>query len=80
MVVLVYTEEQILRIGLGLIGVDRKRQKRQLPKTNVSDFKAHYGTEPKICKKIWEDLQTTTIPEAKLDATLTDGADIKNFL
>jgi hypothetical protein len=78
--ILIYTPDQVLRIGLKLIGVSTQRQQRQLPKTNLHDFSSHFGTDPGVCAKIWEDLQTTTIAEAQLDASLKGGANIKNFL
>jgi len=78
--ILHYTPAQVLRIGLKLIGVSRERQQRQLHKTNVTDFKAHFGTEPIVCAKMWDDLQTTDIADAKIKATLHDGANLKNFL
>ena len=78
--ILHYTPEQVLRIGLKLAGASKQQQERRLQKTNIKDFKAIYGTEPVVCAKIWDDLQTTNIAEAKIDATLYDGANLKNFL
>jgi len=78
--ILHYTTDQVLTIGLKLIGVSKRRMQRQKRETNFEDFRAHYGTDPDICAKIWDDLQTTNIPNAKIKATLYPGANLKNFL
>jgi len=80
LMILHYTADQVLKVGLKLLGVSTARQNRQKHKTNVQDFRDHYGTEPDICAKIWDDLQTTNIPDAKIQATLYPGRDLKNFL
>jgi len=84
MVVYIYTADQVRRIGLKILGVDRHRQKRQSAKSNLADFKAHYGVDPIVCAQMWEDLQTTTIAAAQIDAKSSynrnSGANLKNFL
>jgi hypothetical protein len=35
--------------------------------SRVSNFKEHFGCSPLVAAKLWEDLQRTSIPEAKLD-------------
>jgi len=80
----IYTADQLLRIGLKMLGSDEHRQKRQSKKSNLADFKAHYGVYPIVIAQMWEDLQTTTIPEARFEAKAphnrNSGANIKNFL
>jgi len=78
--ILHYTPEQVLRIGLKTHGVTRQQMERRLKKTNIADFKSLYGTEPKVLAQIWDDLQTTDIDEAKINATLHDGCNLKYFL
>jgi len=84
MPVYIYTADQVQRIGLKILGVDRHRQKRQSNKSNLADFKAHYGVDPSVCAQMWEDLQTATIQEIRVNATSPDnrnsGANLKNFL
>lgn len=84
MPVYIYTADQVQRIGLKILGVDRHRQKRQSKKSNLADFKAHYGVDPAVCAQMWEDVQTTTIQNAHVNATspdnLNSGANFKNFL
>ena len=53
---LVYSEERIIRVH-GDPGES---------KTNVQRFKDHYGANPVVVATIWEDLQTTNIPRARI--------------
>ncbi len=45
--------------------------------TNIGRFKSKYGSTPLVCAQIWEDLQTTEIPEAHVDEMYLD---LKYFL
>lgn len=58
--------DEVLSIGLKMFGFDEFRQKRQCRQSNVDDFKAHFGAQPIVLAQIWEDLQTTTIAEARI--------------
>lgn len=73
-----------MRLGLKLLGVDKERQRRQSKKSNLADFKAHYCVAPIVCAQMWEDLQTTTIQDARVFAASpqnrNSGANLKNFL
>jgi len=84
MPVFIYTPDQILRIGLSILGVSLHRQQRQSYRSKLDDFCAHYGTDPVVLAQMWEDLQTTTNNEAHINATAPDnrnsGANVKNFL
>lgn len=51
-----YSEERIIRVH-GDPGES---------KTNVQRFKDHYGANPVVVATIWEDLQTTNIPRARI--------------
>lgn len=66
--VVVLTADEILQMGLALIGFSQQRQANVQRTTNLLRFKAHYGSHPIVYAQIWEDLQTTTIPEARIDA------------
>ena len=61
MPVFLYTPKQVLVIGLGIAGCSHERQLRVSSKTNLDHFEDAFGVHPKVCAKIWEDLQTTTV-------------------
>jgi hypothetical protein len=65
--VITYTPSKILERGLVLRHVSVETQQRRHYKTNKQRFKSEFGAAPAACAKIWEDLQTTTVPEAKID-------------
>ena len=80
---LLYTPDQVLWRGLSLAGMSRQRQRRQKKHVNINDFKAYYGAHPMVLAQIWEDLQTTTIPEARihpLGRYKKRSVNLKNFL
>jgi len=79
MVLFIYTPEQMLTRGLKLAGMGARRQARQCEEENIEDFKSIYGTHPIVLAQIWEDLQTTTNPDARID-TKKRGVNMKNFL
>jgi hypothetical protein len=64
--ILIYTPDQVLRRGLSLAGMDVDRQEKQNRESCIGDFKAAYGIHPLVLAQIWEDLQTTTIPTARI--------------
>lgn len=82
MPIFIYTPAQLLRIGLKLLKVDPHKLKTQSYESRMADFKGHYGTQPIVLARMWEDLQT--ILHAPLKATrpenLNSGANIKYFL
>jgi len=61
-----YTADEMLRMGLGQIGLSDDQQNRVKRATNVRRFKAHYGSSPLVLATIWEDLMTTDIPAARI--------------
>ncbi len=64
--VLILTTDEILRKGLLLVGFDVRRQQNVKRETNIGRFKTHYGSHPVVLAQIWEDLQTTENPEARI--------------
>jgi len=80
----IFTSDQVLVHGLQLVGFDETRQARVKKETNIEDFKAHYGVHPFVIATIWEELQTTTVQEARIYPTLSwviNGmVTMKNFL
>jgi hypothetical protein len=63
-----------LAIGLDVAGFNG-RQANRSAKTNKRRFLGHYGVTPESCSKIFDDLQTTQIPEARISKP-----DVDNFL
>jgi hypothetical protein len=71
-VTVVLTADEILAKGLELQGFERTtRQSKASHSLNVSRFKSFYGSHPIVYAQLWEDLQTTAIPEARVDARTT---------
>jgi hypothetical protein len=71
--VTVLTADEILRKGLVLVGYDCRRQVKVSKATNLGRFRAHYGSNPVVYAQIWEDLQITEIPEARIDNKMVDA-------
>jgi hypothetical protein len=69
--VVVLTADEFLRMGLARIGFSPDRQESVSRAVNLKRFRAHYGSNPLVYAQIWEDLQTTMIPEARIDARTT---------
>jgi hypothetical protein len=78
---LVVTPDEILREGLRYAGFLKKCDRKDLWKsaTNVRRFKSFYGSDPVVYAQIFEDLQTTEFPEARIDTTKL-GITLDNFL
>ena len=70
--VLVLTSHEIMGHGLVWAGYDRFRQENVKESTNIGRFKSKYGSTPLVCAMIWEDLQTTEIPEGHVDEMYLD--------
>lgn len=73
----IYTPKEFLEHGLKLVGFSKKRIKRAKPKRNNTRFKGFFGVKPYVAAKVWEDIQTTDIPEAKVNE---DQLDRDHFL
>ena len=69
----IWTPDQVLSIGLSLVGIDEVRQLCQSRKRNIDDFKSYFGFKPVIHAQLWEDLQTTVIVKARIDITTPKG-------
>jgi len=81
----IYSAAQVERIGLRLVHTgDPQMAKKQSAAENLEDFKAAFGAHPIVVTQIWEDLQTTTIPKAKVKACAPEnrnnGRNLINFL
>lgn len=65
--VVTFAAKEILQRGLLCVGVDLARQAMAKESTNVNRFKTMYGSDPAVYAKIWIDLQSTAIDEARID-------------
>jgi hypothetical protein len=64
----IYTTDELLLLGLRLVGCTERRIGRAKTTTNIERFKSHFGSTPTVCLLIWEDLQTTENPKAFVPA------------
>lgn len=74
---MILTPDEILEIGLELVGFDERRRRNATKLTNMNRFKTFYGSLSIVYACIWEDLQTTEIPEARID---NNKMDVTRFL
>ena len=58
---------QFLKLGLEVVGYDARRQRRTKMAKNVERFRGNYSIGPGACSATFHDLQTTAIPEARID-------------
>jgi hypothetical protein len=57
----------ILQYGLNIVGFDEARQRRTRAAANVERFCAAYGVGPGACSAVYQDLQTTLVPNARIN-------------
>jgi len=72
MMVVVLSADQILALGLRLIGHDDDRQSRCKRETQLGFFRSGFGSDPVVYAAIFEDLQTTTIAAALVEPKKLD--------
>ena len=65
-VLLHFTGEEFLQLGLELAGYNQIRQTSTSTKMNTRRFMANYGTLPEACSALFDDFQTTTLNEARI--------------
>lgn len=70
---LMVTPKQFLSRGLRLVKVDTRRIQH---KAKIRKFRSFFGAHPNQCQSAWNDLFTTTIPEARV---ASDEADLFGF-
>lgn len=72
MPVVVLTVDEMLAKGLELMGCNSLLRQQNVSRLqNVSRFKALFGSDPVVYAQLWEDLQTTEIPGARIDGRAT---------
>ena len=74
----IFTEDEVLRIGLLYAGFNEHRQQRVERATCVGRFKSQYGSSPLVCAKIWEDLVTS--PDIWENRTHPKAASFEKYL
>ena len=62
----VVTPDELFRRGLLLVGFNGARIENVKRSTNLGRFCSHYGSNPIVYVEIWQDLQTTDIPDARI--------------
>ena len=72
----ILTPSQVLKRGLEILGCDEKAQQRVNRSTNTRRFKRNYGPAPLVVSVVWQDLQTTDIVDAKVEAPTTKDLDM----
>ena len=60
------TPSEILKIGLKLVCFSEGRIHRAGIQSNITRFKKHYGCNPSVAARMFEDLQVTDLPAARL--------------
>ena len=63
----VVTAQEMLQTGLEMIYTKARIQQVKNHQTNITRFKTSYGLEPITAATVYEDLQKTSIAEAKID-------------
>jgi hypothetical protein len=74
---LIIAPDDLMSIGLELVGFNAYRQRNVKRLTNLKRFKSFYGSAPIVYANIWADLLTSDIEEARLSRS---DACIENFL
>lgn len=78
--IVIVTGDDILSRGLVLAGFNSARNNNVARETNLERFKALYGSNPCVYAQIWEDLQNTNNPEARIDATNKRIVNLDSFM
>ena len=68
----IYTEEEMRHQGLSIIGWEGAGLTRATKETLNGRFRDEFGANPHVIAQLWEDLQITLIPEARLDPDRRD--------
>jgi hypothetical protein len=73
----IFTIDELLKLGLRMVRYRSKRIRRAKRETNQNRFRKHFGSSALVCALIWEDLQTTTVQDARVPP---DSRRIEYFL
>lgn len=69
---------EVLARGLALLHIGY-RNGVEMP-TKIEDFKSHYGSTPSVLAKLWNDLQSTNVEEAKIDGEDVTDIGFRSFM
>lgn len=61
--------------GLMVVGFDIERQESVRLKKNLQRFSTHFKCKPIVLAQLWEDLQTTSVDEARIEPTQQKDVD-----
>ncbi len=70
----------VLRKGLGYVGIGLEEQDRLSLQGKADEFQSHYGSSPLVVADIWFDLCHTTIAEACLEEKKKSEGGFKRFM
>jgi hypothetical protein len=73
---LILSSDRLLDEGLRFVGFDSQYSKCS-KNFLISRFVDHYGSNPEVCSKIWEDIVNSDLPECQID---NNGKRVKEFL
>jgi hypothetical protein len=76
----ILSPSDVMKKGLGYIGIGKEQQAKMSLKVKVEDFKAHYGSSPLVIADIWHDLCHTSIEEAHLEEKETSEKGFKRYM
>lgn len=62
----VVSEGAFMGLGMNLAGPSSWRRRKE--ETNIECFVTHFGANPKVCARVWLDLQTATDPSLRVGA------------
>jgi hypothetical protein len=75
---IVFTVDEIQDEGLALVGLNLAPQERGGIKRNARRFMENFGSSPAACAVIWHDLQSTSIPAARISPK--SAKEVRKFL
>ena len=65
----IYTAREMLDIGLKLLRWEDHQLARVQHETRVTRYIGHFGAGPGVLAQLWEDLQTTSLEEARVNTS-----------
>jgi hypothetical protein len=66
------TADKFLQYGIDLIGYNDRQQSGMSWAVKQDNFRLHFGSQPHVIEKIWDDLLKTTNPAAQVDEESRD--------
>jgi len=63
---IIITADEMMNLGVKVFFTEERMQNVRKGETNYGRFNEYYGVSPYVAATVWEDLQTTTIQEARI--------------